>query len=35
MRDPGKSACRNRVRIMLGGDFSTSTGLDMSQCRPH
>ena len=32
---PGKSACRNRVRIRLGGDFSTSTGRDMSQCGPH
>ena len=34
-RASGNIACRNRVRIALGGDFSTSTGRDRSQCGFH
>ena len=34
-RAPGKSACRNRVRTRLGGDFSISQGLSRSQCGRH
>ena len=31
----GNSACRNRVITRFGGDFSTSTGRDRSQCAAH
>jgi hypothetical protein len=31
----GKSACRNRVLSRFGGDFSSSSGRERSQCGDH
>jgi len=33
--EPGKSACRKRVLSRFGGDFSSSSGRERSQCGDH